>query len=64
MWNSKQFYDLFVSAIQQIDHRMVVRAPAFPPNVGAFLLALRAAGEPVSLETVRASWEALVHARR
>ncbi len=63
MWNSVLLFEAFVTALKQIDQRMVVHAPAFPPNVGAFLLALQAAGAPVSLETVRASWEALGGAR-
>ncbi len=63
MWNSRLFYEMFVTTLQQVDQRMAVRSPVFPPNVGAFLLALQATGAPVSLETVRVSWEALSRAR-
>jgi N-acetylglucosamine kinase-like BadF-type ATPase len=62
MWNSKLFYQTFVSRLRQVDQRMAVRSAAFPPNVGAFLLALHAAQAHLSLETVRVSWEALSRA--
>jgi N-acetylglucosamine kinase-like BadF-type ATPase len=63
MWHSTVLYEAFVAALRELDPRMVVRAMAFPPSVGAFLLALQAAGSPVSLESVRASWEAVEHVR-
>lgn len=64
LWHSTLLHDLFVAALRDLRPTMIVRPAAFPPPVGAFLLALQAAGGPVSLESVRVSYEAVEHVRR
>ncbi len=63
MWHSPLLHEAFVAAVRELDSRMVVRAAALPPSVGAFLLALQAAGGSVSLEAVRRSWETVTRVR-
>lgn len=59
LWRSSVLSKAFGEAVKERDPHLLVRPPAFPPAVGAFLLALQGAGASVSLESVRTSWKAL-----
>ncbi len=59
LWQSALLHDAFVRTLTGASQQFRVQAPTFPPSLGAFLLALDAAGAHVPHQTIRASWDAL-----
>ncbi len=58
LWQSTLLRERFGQVLTSTDESLRVKAPIGPPALGAFLLALFAAGVQVPLEKVRASWDA------
>ncbi len=59
LWQAAVLREAFAHALKTASEDFILMAPTFPPSVGAFLLALHAAGAPVHLEALSTSWKAL-----